>query len=509
MRRANNKIVGGVVLLAIILVAVGYAAITNVTLNINGTAKSGASQSNFVVEFIGTPTTGGKGTTTATINASKKTEGTVEVSGLTAKGDIATATYTVKNQSQDLSADLTAEATSSNEKYFETICTVEKTTLKAQEETTLTLTIKLLKTPIDETKEDLTSDIGVSITAEPKQPGEEANAGSTTVSSKKPPITKPYLPDGFTNVEGTTLANGLTIQDSKGNQYVWVEVPMTNKVYTTAGLNITEFTTDEYTKIETDLHTYTNDYRESGWEDIYYSDKTTGLTSEQYTALKQKMLKSVYQNGGFYVGKYETGIENAPKTSGSSSTAPTETPVIKQNAYPYNNVTCSQAQALASGMVKSENYTSSLMFGVQWDLVLKYLETKGTAQADLKTNSTNWGNYSNNLWNITNANSKYAILDTDTYELGNWTSGAYGKKDSENAILLSTGASDTFSKQGIYDLAGNVWEWTLEYTSDYSYPCAYRGGGYSNYGGYDPAVGRYINGTTDYLVNFGFRGALY
>ena len=36
------------------------------------------------------------------------------------------------------------------------------------------------------------------------------------------------------------------------------------------------------------------------------------------------MLKSVYQNGGFYVGKYETGIEDAPKTSGSESTAPTE-----------------------------------------------------------------------------------------------------------------------------------------------------------------------------------------
>lgn len=59
MRRANNKIVGGIVLLAIVLVAIGYAAITNVTLNINGTAKSKADQSNFAVEFIGVPTTGG------------------------------------------------------------------------------------------------------------------------------------------------------------------------------------------------------------------------------------------------------------------------------------------------------------------------------------------------------------------------------------------------------------------------------------------------------------------
>ena len=250
MRGRSAKIAGILLIATIILIAIGYAAITNVELKISGTGNAQANKDNFIVEFIGIPTTGGKGTTTATINASKKTEGTVEVSGLTAKGDTATATYTVKNKSADISADLTAKATSSNENYFETICTLDKTTLKAQEETTLTVTIKLLKTPIDETKEDLTSNIGVSIIAEPKQPGEEINGGSTTVTSQKPKTTGgTYLPDGFTQVEGTTLENGLTIQDSKGNQYVWVEVPKTSEVYPTAGLNITEFTTDEYTKI--------------------------------------------------------------------------------------------------------------------------------------------------------------------------------------------------------------------------------------------------------------------
>ena len=183
MRGRSAKIAGILLIATIILIAIGYAAITNVELKISGTGNAQANKDNFIVEFIGIPTTGGKGTTTATINASKKTEGTVEVSGLTAKGDTATATYTVKNKSADISADLTAKATSSNESYFETMCTVEKTTLKAQEETTLTVTIKLLKTPIDETKEDLTSNIGVSITAEPKQPGEEANEGSSTVTS--------------------------------------------------------------------------------------------------------------------------------------------------------------------------------------------------------------------------------------------------------------------------------------------------------------------------------------
>ena len=504
MRGRSAKIAGILLIATIILIAIGYAAITNVELKISGTGNAQANKDNFIVEFIGIPTTGGKGKTQATIDTKDATKGNMTVSGLTAKGDTATATYTVKNQSQDLSADLTAKATSSNESYFETMCTVEKTTLKAQEETTLTVTIKLLKTPIDETKEDLTSNIGVSIIAEPKQPGEEQNGGSTTVTSQKPKTTGgTYLPDGFTQVEGTTLENGLTIQDSKGNQYVWVEVPKTSEVYPTAGLNITEFTTDEYTAIEADLHTYTNDYRNgTSYKDEYYSDATTGLTSAQYTELKQKMLKSVYKNGGFYVGKYETGIENSPKTSGSSSTAPTEIPVIKQNAYPYNYVTCSQAQTLASKM-ESGNYTSSLMFGVQWDLVLKYLETKGTTQADLKNNSTNWGNYYNNLWNITNTNSKYAPNGSE------WTNGAYGKKTSGSNILLSTGASETFSKQGIYDIAGNIWEWTLEYTSDSSYPCAYRGGLYHNSGSNLPAVYRGNFSMTRYYAYFGFRVSLY
>ena len=505
MRGRSAKIAGILLIATIILIAIGYAAITNVELKISGTGNAQANKDNFIVEFIGIPTTGGKGKTQATIDTKDATKGNMTVSGLTAKGDTATATYTVKNKSADISADLTAKATSSNENYFETICTLDKTTLKAQEETTLTVTIKLLKTPIDETKEDLTSNIGVSIIAEPKQPGEEQNGGSTTVTSQKPKTTGgTYLPDGFTQVEGTTLENGLTIQDSKGNQYVWVEVPKTSEVYPTAGLNITEFTTDEYTAIEADLHTYTNDYRNgTSYKDEYYSDAATGLTSAQYTELKQKMLKSVYKNGGFYVGKYETGIENAPKTSGSSSTTPTEIPVIKQNAYPYNNVTCSQAQTLASNM-ESGNYTSSLMFGVQWDLVLKYLEKKGTSKEDLNEYSgNNWGNYTDNLWNITNTDSKYSI------EYGaSWTSGAYGQKSEELSILLSTGASDTFSKQGIYDLAGNVFEWTLESWAG-SQSCTFRGGSSDDFGKYAPVSYHTCCGTGYCSSSVGFRISLF
>ena len=147
--------------------------------------------------------------------------------------------------------------------------------------------------------------------------------------------------------------------------------------------------------------------------------------------------------------------------------------------------------------------TTSLMFGVQWDLTLKYLETKGTSQANLKTNSTSWGNYSNNAWNITNANLKYAPNGSG------WTTATEKSKTANERILLSTGASESFSKMGIYDLAGNEWEWTLEYTSDTDYPCANRGGGYDFPGSGGPARTR-SNGNTTVLGDIvGFRLALY
>ena len=103
--------------------------------------------------------------------------------------------------------------------------------------------------------------------------------------------TKPYMPgDGFTKVEGTNLANGLTIQDSDGNQYVWVEVPKTATVYPTAGLNITEFTTADYANIEADLHTYTSTYRNgTSYKDEWHEDTNNTAdwyTEEQYTIQK-------------------------------------------------------------------------------------------------------------------------------------------------------------------------------------------------------------------------------
>ena len=97
-------------------------------------------------------------------------------------------------------------------------------------------------------------------------------------------------------------------------------------------------------------------------------------SESEYNSAKQKMLKSVYLNGGFWVGRYEAGTEiNRTKADEPITTAS----VTKADMYPYTYITRTQAKILAENSL-SGNYTRSLMFGVQWDLMLKYIETKNS-----------------------------------------------------------------------------------------------------------------------------------
>lgn len=129
------------------------------------------------------------------------------------------------------------------------------------------------------------------------------------------------------------------------------------------------------------------------------------------------------------------------------------------------------------------------MFGVQWDLVLKYLETKGVTQSLLNSNSTSWGNYFDSIFDVTNSNAYYSSNNGKTYtQVGATT---YQKEEYSN-ILLTTGANDTRnSKMNICDLAGNVYEWTLERDSNAGLrPGVFRGGEYYYGDAYGPASHR-------------------
>ena len=263
-----------------------------------------------------------------------------------------------------------------------------------------------------------------------------------------------------------------------------------------------------------------------------------GLTYNEYKETYQKMIKSVYKNGGFWIGRYEAGIEGTTgndlsnaRTSHTDIVDGSPKAISQKDAIPYNYVYCSEAQKLAKEMTPDSSKTSSLLFGIQWDLVCKFIEVKEVAKQgeeektniieSINTDSQSWGNYENTTLQITSSNAKANIEDDDegTYNVP-WASITENKKsyddsyDSAKAVgfytLLSTGASDKTKKLNIYDLAGNEFEWTLEHaTATASFPCSDRGGYFNGDSSGSPASYRSYSSTAGAYDNTSFRPALY
>ena len=333
--------------------------------------------------------------------------------------------------------------------------------------------------------------------------------------------TTPYLPNStFSKKEGD-LATGLVIKDNNDNEYVWVEVPTTiydNTTYNNNGAKKPS-NSEDYTNIEACLKFYTKDYSNSNYSD----------TNSKFTEQYQAMLKSVYTNGGFWIGRYEAGLEEGkdPRTSYVAISA-SDKAVIKPNMYPYNYVTRDEAQTLAQKMDYGD-CKGSLIFGIQWDLTLKYIEektvelaeeaNKDTVRADIKSkltsNSTTIGNYYNSEFTLNRG--KFATYN----DLSDWKSYNSEEKptlvtgsqkqaqsSNSNAILLTTGATDATNLQNIYDIAGNVWEWTREIYAT-SNPCVVRGGCYYYDGSNNPAKDRSNDSTSSSNSVVGFRLGLW
>ena len=150
----NKKtFIGVIVLLAVLMLGIGYAALTNITLNINGSATGTPDGSNFLVDFSDDTSKivvdKSKANANVVVVAEKTGElaAKLDVSNLTSKGESVTVSYTIENNSEDLSANLSLSPASYKDSNFEINVVLGNDSIAKGESTTITVTATLLVTP--------------------------------------------------------------------------------------------------------------------------------------------------------------------------------------------------------------------------------------------------------------------------------------------------------------------------------------------------------------------------
>lgn len=312
------------------------------------------------------------------------------------------------------------------------------------------------------------------------------NAGGGNTETGETVVDGVTIPEGFYHVAGTTVETGLVISDQPnddldntagGNQFVWVPVSKENFD--------TEFVRRAGYQSGSE-QTLTSNYGEA---DSSGNNTNSDVTETATTKIEaQEMYASVEEHGGFYIGRYEAGKD---------STNP-EKVVVKKGADVYNNIpwsangemqetngTTGGAVELARNFDTANGYTSvtsTLIYGVQWDAVMKWME------------------------NIPNPNVEGKTYIQDSTGMG-WYSNNYSSGNATHQTGIDVDSSKSNCVNNIYDLAGNVYEWTME-----SYNASLRvgrGGSYSNTGAGYPASIRSNGSPSDSYAYISFRLTLY
>ena len=275
--RKTNKMILAVLLLAVLLVGIGYASIQNITLNVTGTVIAEPILATSEVMFSGDFVISDDSCASTSMNGSNAE---LNVYGLTEKGQNVSATYTVQNLNPDLSVDLSVETTNSNEDYFFVNSELEKNTLEVGETTELTVTAELLESSL----ENVNSTIGITLLSNPVQSENEGTDDSAQIPGENlettvGDITNDNIGDYIdlgNNVVGTENTSDdwriLYKEDDKVYailaDYLPVEkVPSGTELETAGKFTITMMTTELISKLTNSLL----------WND--FSNGITGITA--------------------------------------------------------------------------------------------------------------------------------------------------------------------------------------------------------------------------------------
>lgn len=305
------------------------------------------------------------------------------------------------------------------------------------------------------------------------------------------------------------------------NQYVWVPVD-----------DFTKFKRQNFGRsavINTEALGVTKEY----WEVILQSTNMPYTTMEEQNSLYMSpttltevvdMYNSVKKYGGFYIARYEAGLENV-RSSKEETLLKGNDVYSRLGKYPYNYITWSTSRTMTvdvGGAVQvarsifpsdttysTYNYygvISTLVYSVQWDTMLQWLIDAGTLTlSNIATDSTKFGNYiHHNIISsekldetakiLKSGETQYLTRNEATYPIG-------------GAKMLTTGALKAANIHNIYDIGGNMTEWCMEGYD--TYMRLMRGGSWAGTGTSSPIAdhnGEYQTGASNY---YGFRPSLY
>ena len=280
------------------------------------------------------------------------------------------------------------------------------------------------------------------------------------------------IPEGYIvseNSDENIVNKGLVISDSRGNEYVWISCTVdssSNKLqYKRTEWGVEKDGTDNSRAIKDELTlkdidvTYSKTDTDNGINEEISKEIVAQINAEK---------ESIKKYGGYYIGRYEVGKDN-------------KTAVIKAEQEPYVNIKWSKAYELAKGIGGGEGATTYLCSSYSWDTAINFIQ------------------------NTTGKNYATSIIGFN----GNWKSQEV--KDSSGKVIkpvntaqrLNTGLTTALCN--IYDMGGNVGEFTTELNPGTSETVVLRGGVNDNN---DPAGYRWDGDSGAFSV-YGFRATLF
>ncbi len=212
-------------------------------------------------------------------------------------------------------------------------------------------------------------------------------SGRVTVSNiQRYSAREPYIPEGFTKVDGTDVNTGLVIKDQSGNEYVWIPAEDGRLVRN---------------RSETDSTYYESD-------------------------AELQFRNSVAKYHGFYIGRYEANV----LSSGGKEIAG-----IRAGVLPADRITYKKAEKLSKEAAEVYNYKghqTTLISSSAWDTALAWIERALPGYSS----SVNYGNYSGRLLpNGENSKDQMANIFDLSGNLREWTSESYRLNEEERRSL--------------------------------------------------------------------------